>query len=119
MQRAGELEWVTVVIEQQLVDEQMRQGDSQRNTESSEEKSLELHILWSVYPLKQTQYEERHCPHHGQSQVQYGDVKVAVHAVVECRKAAASDEYIDASIVEAVENRVRAYMMRRLRLDIG
>lgn len=119
MKTVGEGE-VVALIEEDVVYKKVGDWDDIKETESAINSSFKLYVLWAVHPLEHRHNENRNGEAHDDDFVDNGDLQIAIHAVVERRECAACDQYADARVVKATENRIRFYnKAKKLLLDMG
>ena len=119
MKTVGERE-VVALIEEYVVYKKVGDWDDIKETESAINSSFKLYVLWAVHPFEHGHNENRNGETHYNDFVDNSDLQIAIHAVVKRREGAACDQYADARVVKATENRIRLYnKTKKLLLDMG
>ena len=115
----GEAVGIAEIVEEELVDDQVRKRDYHGETERTEKNTAVFGVLVEVDPFEKTDNEAGECEDAGNGQVKLYGCEVAVERVVESRVGAASDEETDPCEVKSKQESEGFWMRDDLLRDRG
>lgn len=117
--RANEYECVSIVIVNELVDQEMGNRNKHAQSKSCEEESFIFFMTRPMDPLKQANDEAYSGNNQTYRQVDSRNCQLTIHSVIKRREHAARDQKIDTGIVKSVRYGVCLYVKNNVLLDIG